>query len=440
MRVNCARKNYRDHLFYERNQKMKTKAVRIYGVNDLRLEEFELPEIADDEILAEVVSDSICMSSHKAALQGGAHKRVPDDCAVNPTIIGHEFCGIIRQVGKKWQDKFAPGEKFSIQPAHNRNGSQSAPGYSYKYCGGDATYVIIPADTLECDCLLKYNGDAFFYGSLAEPMSCIIGGAHANYHTTNGSYVHKMGIKNGGAAAVLAGAGPMGLGCIDYLISGELRPSLLIVTDIDTARLARAAEILPVEKAEKNGVKLMYVNTANYEDPIAYIKQFAPEGFDDVFVFAPVKPVVEMGDALLGRDGCLNFFAGPTKTDFSALFNFYNVHYASTHIVGTSGGNTDDMREALMMMEKGLINPAAMITHICGLDAVAETTINLDKIPGGKKLCYVGISLPLVAIADFKELGKTAPMFAELAKLCEAAGGLWCAEAEKYLLANAKKI
>ncbi len=419
---------------------MKTKAVRIYGVNDLRLEEFELPEIADDEILVSVVSDSICMSSHKAAMQGGAHKRVPDDCAVNPTIVGHEFCGIIEQVGKKWQDKFSPGEKYSIQPAHNKNGSQLAPGYSYKYCGGDSTYCILPPEIMEMDCLLKYDGDAFFYGSLAEPMSCIIGGCHANYHTKIGSYVHSMGIKEGGAAALLAGAGPMGLGAVDYLINCDRRPSLLIVTDINADRLARAEKILSPEKAAKNGVKLMYVNTANYEDPVVYLKTFAPKGFDDVFVYTPVKPVVEMGDALLGMDGCLNFFAGPTNTAFSALFNFYNVHYAATHIVGTSGGNIDDMREAIRMMEEGKINPAAMVTHICGLDSVAETTINLDKIPGGKKLCYTQISMPLTAIADFEKLGKTDPLFAELAKICDAAGGLWCAEAEKHLLANAKSI
>ncbi len=419
---------------------MKTKAIRLYGVNDLRLEEFELPAIADDEVLVHIVSDSICMSSHKAAMQGAAHKRVPDDCAVNPPIIGHEFCGDIVEVGAKWKDKFKPGEKFAIQPAHNRNGAIIAPGYSYKYCGGAATYAVIPADTLEMDCLLKYNGDAYFYGSLAEPMSCIVGGAHANYHTKGGSYVHDMGIVEGGAAAILAGAGPMGLGAVDYLISCDRKPSLLVVTDIDTARLERAAEMVTVEKAAKNGVKLMYVNTAEYEDPTAYLKTLAPEGYNDVFVFAPVRPVVEMGDALLSKDGCLNFFAGPTRTDFSAMFNFYNVHYASTHIVGTSGGNTDDMRESIEMMEKGLINPAAMITHICGLDAVAETTINLDKIPGGKKLCYTNISLPLAAIADFAELGKTDPMFRELDRICKANNGLWCAEAEKYLLANAKSI
>ena len=70
---------------------MKTKAVRLYGENDLRLEEFELPEIKDDEILASVISDSVCMSTHKAALQGAKHKRVPDDVATNPIIVGHEF-------------------------------------------------------------------------------------------------------------------------------------------------------------------------------------------------------------------------------------------------------------------------------------------------------------------------------------------------------------
>ena len=49
---------------------MKTTAVRLYGKNDLRLETFDLPEIKDDEILAKIVSDSLCMSSYKAAIQG----------------------------------------------------------------------------------------------------------------------------------------------------------------------------------------------------------------------------------------------------------------------------------------------------------------------------------------------------------------------------------
>ena len=142
---------------------------------------------------------------------------------------------------------------------------------------------------------------------------------------------------------------------------------------------------------------------------------------------------------VLGFDGCLNFFAGPIDSKFKAELNFFNVHYSYTHIVGTSGGNTEDMKEAIEMMTAGKINPAAMITHIGGLNSVVDTVLNLPKIPGGKKLIYNHIDLPLTAIADFEELGKTDPMFAELDKICKAHNNLWNAEAEKYLLANAKK-
>jgi threonine dehydrogenase-like Zn-dependent dehydrogenase len=421
---------------------MKTKAVRLYGKEDLRLEEFELPAISDDEILAKVVSDSICMSSYKAAMQGKDHKRVPNDVDKNPVIIGHEFCGEIVEVGVKWKNQFKAGSKFSIQPAMNlKENPYAAPGYSYNFIGGAAQYIIIPNEVMESGCLLNYGGEAFFYGSLAEPMSCIVGAFHANYHTTAGSYVHDMGIKEGGNMAILAGVGPMGLGAIDYAIHCDRKPGLLVVTDIDNARLKRAESIYTQEEAAKNGVKLIYENTAEVDNPVEYLNSLVEgKGYDDVFVFAPVKPVVEQGDKILGRDGCLNFFAGPTNPAFTAEFNFYNVHYLSTHVVGTSGGNTSDMIESLQMMEKDLINPAAMITHIGGMNSVVETTLNLPKIPGGKKLIYTNIDMELTAIVDFRQKGETNPMFAVLADIVDRNNGLWSAEAEKYLLANCKPI
>ena len=420
---------------------MKTRAVRLHGVMDLRLEEIELPEIKDGEILACIISDSICMSSYKAASQGAAHKRVPDDVAENPVIIGHEFCGKIVKVGAKWADKFKAGDKFVIQPAINYKGSLASPGYSYKYCGGASEYVIIPEEVMLMDCLLPYNGDAFFYGSLSEPMSCIIGGYHACYHTKPGVYTHDMGVTEGGNMAILAGAGPMGLGCADYAIHGGRAPKMLIVTDLDDARLKRAEKLLPPEEAKKLGVDLRFINTGSIENPVEYLRSLTGgEGFNDVFVYAPVKPVVEMGDALLARDGCLNFFAGPTNPEFSAMFNFYNVHYLSTHIVGTSGGNTDDMREAIKLMETKAINPAGMITHVGGHNACAETTMNLPKIKGAKKLIYTHVELPLTAIEDFGKAAeenkgtKLGELYADLDAICKDAGELWCAAAEKRLL------
>ncbi len=414
---------------------MKTRAVRLYGAHDIRLETFELSPVGDDGVRCKVISDSLCMSSFKALEQGAAHKRVPDDVATNPTIIGHEFCGVIDEVGKNWAHKFKKGDGFVIQPAHSYKGALTAPGYSFRECGGDATYVNIPWETLHMDCLLPYNSDVYFYGSLAEPMSCIIGTFHAMYHTRDGEYVHDMGIVEGGKMALLAGVGPMGLGAIDYALHCDRKPSLLVVTDIDDARLNRAASIYTVEHAKVCGVELHYVNTGKLENPAATLRELSGgEGYNDVICFAPVKPVVEQSDSILAVDGCLNFFAGPADTQFSALMNFYHVHYSRTHVAATSHGNTDDMREAISMMNAGLLNPAAMITHIGGLDCVVETTKNLPKIPGGKKLIYTQIDLPLTAINEFAELGKTNPMFAKLDELVKSHNGLWNAEAEKYLL------
>lgn len=417
---------------------LKTTAIRLYGVNDLRMETFEIPQIKEDEVLLEIVTNSVCMSDHKAAAQGAAHKRVPDDIAQNPIIIGHEFCGKIIQVGKKWASQYEVGQLCSIQPAINYKGMMRNPGYSFPYCGGDSIYAIIPAHIIEGGGLLKYNGDAFFNGSLAEPVSCIVGTFHAMYHTKEGCYEHDMGIVEGGNLAIIAGVGPMGLGAIDYAIHNPRKPGLLVVTDIDEARLARAQELLSVEEAAKNGVKLVYVNTKDVQDPVSMLIGLTKDGhgYDDVLVMAPVKPLVEQADSILAHDGCLNFFAGPNKTDFSAMLNFYNVHYASHHLVGTSGGTTNDMIESLDMMSKGLLTPSSMITHIGGLDAVPSTIINLPSIPGGKKLIYTHIQMPLTAIADFEAKAKENPLFAELDKIVKAHKGLWCAEAEKYLLEN----
>ncbi len=229
----------------------------------------------------------------------------------------------------------------------------------------------------------------------------------------------------------------MGLGALDYAISCDRRPGLLVIADIDQARLTRAEEIFR-EKAAQSGVDVRFVNTADLADPAAHLKALAGGGFDDVFVFAPVAPVAELGNAILGRDGCMNIFAGPMDSAFSARINLYDAHYNSTHIMGTTGGNTDDLKEALRLSEAGATEPAVMVTHVGGLDSAANTILNLPKIPGGKKLIYNHITMPLTAIEDFASLAEKDARFGELYAITKAHRGLWCAQAEAYLLANWK--
>ncbi|MGM0167975.1 L-sorbose 1-phosphate reductase [Enterococcus sp. AZ135] len=402
---------------------MKTKAVRLYGKKDLRLEEFELPEIKENEILASVITDSICMSTWKLANQGADHKKAPNDLAENPIIIGHEFCGELLEVGGKWAHKYKKGERYVLQANLQLPDRPDCPGYSYAYTGGDATYIVISEDVMNQDCLIPYKGETYFEGSLIEPLSCVIGAFEANYHLKEGSYEHKMGIKADGSLLIMGGTGPMGLLAIDYALHGPIKPKKMVVTDRDEEKLARAAKLYP----SQNGIEVSYVNVADVDDQVSLLKETAGGGFDDIFVMIPVGPVVSDAAAMLNPDGCLNFFAGPQDKEFSANVNFYDVHYSFTHFVGTSGGNTEDMRKAVKLIEDKQVKVANVVTHVLGLDAVGETTLNQPAIGGGKKLVYTHKQSELKKLSEIET-------DSELGKILAETDGIWSKKAENYVL------
>ncbi len=411
---------------------MKTRAVRLYGANDARLEEFELRPITSGEILIKIISDSVCMSTHKTIMQGKNHIRVPDNVAEKPVILGHEFCAEVVEVGDKWKDKFSVGDKVVMPPVLSYLGGYETVGYTFEDIGGVSTYSIVYEHILDNDFLIKLNSDSYFNGSLIEPASCVIRGYKQSLHLDE-DLNPVAGIKPGGKVAILAGCGPMGLVAIDIALHGNVKPSMVVVTDLDRTRLDRAASIFSAEKAKEDGIELIFSATSDKNE----IMEFSGgTGFDDVFVYTPVPAVVELGDSILAFDGCLNFFAGPLDKNFSANFNFYNVHYAQHHVSGTSGSTLGDMIDIVNLIGEKRLDPSVMITHIGGIDVAIDTTVNLPKIPGGKKLIYTHIDLPLTALTEFEKLGETDERFKVLDKLVKENNGLWCAEAEKYLLQN----
>lgn len=174
-----------------------------------------------------------------------------------------------------------------------------------------------------------------------------------------------------------------------------------------SASFLNSGSISP-ESAAQKGIELVYVNTTALEDAYDGLMTISEgHGYDDVFVYAPIRQVAELGDRLLAFDGCMNFFAGPTNKDFMADINLYNVHYTSSHIMGTTGGDNNDLIEANALAARGVIDPSVMVTHIGGIDSIAEATLGLPKIPGGKKLTYTQFNMPLTAIEDFAKLGET---------------------------------
>ena len=440
---------------------MKAKAWRLYGAHDARLEDIELECAGEDGIVVEIVTNTICLSDYKGASLGTGHKRVPRDIDTNPIMFGHEVSGIVREVGDKWKSQFRVGQRVGLQPSLNIPGHElETVGYAWHTIGGDTTHVYLPSIVMEMGCLLPYDGDAFFKCSLAEPISCIVSAFRTNYHNAFCSHDLEVGIVDKGTMLLMAGCGAMGLGCIDIAChSPEKRPRRLVVTDIDDERLTRAAKMFGLSYAEGrasgeiNGVEVHFVNTKGMADPVKELKAFnladdaradnptsTGGGYDDIFLFAAVPELITQCSDLLGFGGCLNFFAGPTDQNLIASFNFYNIHYMMHHIVANSGGDVKDMADSVDWIGKGYLHPEVMITHVGGLDSAAEATFDLMKVPGGKRLVYTHVLMPMTAIADFREKGRSDPFFAELDRICSANNGLWCKEAEEYLLSNAPKV
>ena len=440
---------------------MKAKAWRLYGAKDARLEDIELEPAGEEGVVVEIVTNTICLSDYKGATLGAGHKRVPKDIATRPTMFGHEVSGIVREVGERWKGQFHVGQHVGLQPSLNIPGHElETVGYAWHTIGGETTHVYLPSIVMEMGCLLPYDGDAFFKCSLAEPISCIVSGFRTNYHNAFCSHDLEVGIVDGGTMLLMAGCGAMGLGCIDIAChSPEKRPRRLVVTDIDDVRMARAAKMFGLDFAcgradgSLNGVELHFVDVKDVASPVATLKAYNLDddaradnptstggGYDDIFLMAASPALITQCSDLLGFGGCLNFFAGPTDQHLMANFNFYNVHYLMHHVVANSGGDVKDMADSVDWIGRGVLHPEVMVTHVGGLDSAAQATFDMLKVPGGKRLVYTHVNMPMTAIADFAEKGKGDPFFAELDRICSANRGLWCKEAEDYLLAHAPKV
>ena len=426
---------------------MKTRAVRLHGKKKFSLDVIELPKLDKRELRTKVITNSLCFSTYKAWQQGETHKRTPNNLKKYPIIVGHEFAGIIEEVGKDLKGKYTEGDFFILQPSiyytgsiFVRGGIYAAVGYSFPFCGGDAQDIIIPQPVIDSNAVLIFKDCAFFEASLAEPLCCIIGAAHEQYHDTIGEHRHIMGIKEGGNLAILGAGGPMGIGMLDYFLYGDIKPSIIMATEIDDEKLNRAKRLF---SNDKSSVKLVFINHQKQNIFSKAKKLTKGKLFDDIFTLFPSEKLIETADKLLGENGTHNFFAGPSDKDLSAQVNFYHIHYSHHRHIGISGGNTQDLKEALDLIEKKRLSPAKMISAVGGLDSVIRAIENFPNLPAGKKMIYTGVKMPLVELSELKKLSQkeNIPLFykkiyRDLYAITSGNKGLWCKEAEKYILSR----
>ena len=118
-------------------------------------------------------------------------------------------------------------------------------------------------------------------------------------------------VKKGGTCWLPGGAGAMGQMHTQLAVENPEGPARILVTDMDSSRIANVERLLAETIAER-GIEFKAVNPSSLskEEFDALLREFAPEGFDDIIMLVPVVPVLAHAANYLGEDGLMNIFAG----------------------------------------------------------------------------------------------------------------------------------
>ena len=288
------------------------RAARIHGRDKVAVGEVVLPPIGDDELLLRVVSSSMCLSTYKALSLGEEHKRVPDDLAGTPVITGHEFAGVLEEVGPELADRFSVGQRVAILPTMGLPSGYS-PGYSYPYFGGRRDVLHRPQGGRRQGLRPRLRREL-----LRERLA---GRAHVVHHRRVPRQLSHASRSSGStrwasaavgrwpcwAAAARWGSAPSTTPCTVPTGPAWWSPS----TSTPSGSSDCAASSRP--RRRRSAGRSWCSSTRPPVDARASLLELSDgQGYDDVVVFAAVKELAELGDGVLGRDGCLNFFAGPT--------------------------------------------------------------------------------------------------------------------------------
>jgi len=201
------------------------KAARITQPNQLEIVDLPIPEPADNELLIKVMASGICGTD--------IHIFRGEYMGDYPVIPGHEFSGIVEEVGQA-VTRFQPGDHVAIEPniacdncyhclnnRHNFCQNWSAVGVTRP--GGMAQFVTAPEKSaFDIDTL------PFEQGAFMEPLSCVLHG------------VQRLELDLAAQIAIF-GAGPIGILLLQALrLEGAAQ---ITVVDQNPTRVEFAAQM-----------------------------------------------------------------------------------------------------------------------------------------------------------------------------------------------------
>lgn len=262
------------------------KAAVLYGNEDLRYDDYEMPELRPGCVKVRVKATGICGSDVPRVLHNGAH--------FYPVVLGHEFSGDVVEVGEG-VTTLAVGDRVSGAPLlpcmeceDCRNGNYSlCKHYSFigsRQQGSFADYVVMPEqNAIKYDPSIPYEQAAMF-----EPSTVALHGVYQNDY------------QGGGYVAILGG-GTIGLFTMQWTkIFGAKK---VVVFDISEERLELAKRLGADET----------INTTQDGFMEKALELTGGAGYQYVFETAGVTTTMYMAFELAANKSHVCFIGTPTK-------------------------------------------------------------------------------------------------------------------------------
>jgi L-iditol 2-dehydrogenase len=323
----------------------------------IELREVKIPRPSKGEVLVKIKTALTCGTDLKAFLRG--HPMIP-----MPGVFGHEFSGVVAEVGKGVQ-RFKEGNE--IMTVH------SAPCLECKYCkkrvynlcekimwtkvlGAFAEYILLPPHVVRHNAFHKPKNITFEEASFLEPLSCVVHG------------IEPLDIKKGDSVLVI-GAGSIGL---LHLLCLKAKGAIVAATDINAEKL-KIAKKLDADftfKPEKIETNLKKITNGI--------------GFDYVFECTGTPEVWESSVRYLRKGGTLLLFGG-CKKGTTVTYDTYRLHYDEITLKGVFHYTPADVRKAYEILCDGKLGISRLISGSYPLRHIDKA---FNKLAKGKGIKY----------------------------------------------------
>ena len=183
-------------------------------------------------------------------------------------------------------------------------------------------------------------------------------------------------------------------------------PKRILVSDMDSARIANVERQLG-EAIQSRGVEFKAVNPSalSPEEFDRVLREFAPEGFDDIVMLVPAVPVLCHAAGYLGKDGLMNIFAG-IPAGKEGVLSIDGIVNRGQRYIGSSGSRTEHLRHTLTLAEQGKLNPVTALAAIGGMKELKHglQAVIDAKFPGKTVILPNCPDMPLVPVSELASL------------------------------------